>query len=61
MKLLIRGGRVFDGRQFIEADVLLQWTAAPVDLTDRQGHRVTSDRGYRCRLTIRKGTPVYEG
>ena len=51
-------GRLEEG---LPADLaLLQWTAAPVDLTDRQGRRVTSDRGYRCRLTIRKGTPVYE-
>lgn len=39
---------------------LLQWTAGPVNLLDRYGNRVESDRGYRCRMTVRKGNVVFE-
>lgn len=43
------------------ADItLLQWTQQTVDLTDRQGNRITSDRGYRCRLTLKNGKIVYK-
>ena len=43
------------------ADVtLLQWTDAPVDLTDRYGNRVTSEAGYRCFMTVRDGNVVFE-
>ena len=43
------------------ADVtLLQWTDAPVDLTDRYGNRVVSPAGYRCAMTIRDGNVVFE-
>lgn len=43
------------------ADVaVLQWCEAPIDLTDCQGHRLTSQYGYRCRLTVCNGKIVYE-
>ena len=43
------------------ADVaVLAWEKAPVDLCDRQGHRLTGECGYRCHLTVRSGTVVYE-
>jgi len=123
MSLLIRGGRVFDGRKFLQGDLLgtdlaeeivsrsggygltvcmaaarvlgmpeeevfravtgnagaalgrpwgrlrigeaadlalLQWTDAPLALTDPYGHRLTSDRSYICRMTIREGKTVFK-
>lgn len=43
------------------ADIaVLQWEAAPVELSDRSGHRIKSEKGYRCRLTVKDGSIVYE-
>lgn len=39
---------------------LLQWTDAPIDLSDRYGNRVAGVAGYRCRMTIRDGNVVFE-
>jgi len=39
---------------------VLQWCNEPVDLTDHSGNRLTSEHGYRCRLTVADGTIVYE-
>lgn len=43
------------------ADItVLQWCKEPMELTDCQGHRLTSDQGYRCRLTVAGGKIVYK-
>lgn len=39
---------------------VLRWQEEPMDLTDHQGHRLTSEYGYRCQLTIKDGNIVYE-
>ena len=39
---------------------VLQWCREPVDLTDHSGNRITSEYGYRCRLTVANGDIVYE-
>jgi len=39
---------------------VLQWCEEPTDLTDHCGNRITSDYGYRCRLTVANGKIVYK-
>ena len=34
--------------------------AEPFDLTDKNGNRVQSDKGYRCFLTVSDGQIVYK-
>ena len=42
------------------ADIaVLEWGDAPMDITDKRGFRIQSDKGYRCRLTLSDGQVVY--
>ena len=40
---------------------VLEWTDAPMELSDRRGNQVTSKESYRCRLTVKAGKILYEG
>ena len=51
-------GRLQEGKP---ADLaVLNWEKEPMDLCDRQGHRISSEYGYRCHMTIKNGQIVYE-
>ena len=47
--ILIKNGRIWDGEQFLYADVL----------TDKAGNHIANDQGYRCVMTVADGEVVY--
>ena len=51
-------GRLTEGGK---ADLaVLQWREKPMELSDRQGHRLTGKESYHCCLTVKDGVVVYE-